>query len=239
MKKEMKYFREIGFRNMEQAIIFDIESASITPTIKEGEALYESWKYKMRNEGDIDIVQSFKEKSPLYAPFGRVVAISCGYVKGDEIKVKEYKGEDEAAILKEFFKDVKSLNEVGKSFLVGFSSIGYDMPFLAFRAMVNNVDIHPMFDVAHQKEWNLKYCIDLNLYLRGTSFTNMSLLNAAVAFGLPSPKQSLKGSEVSELFWSNGKNRMNKIGAYCTEDVLTTANILCKVLKVPLLKLSN
>lgn len=237
----MKHLNKIGFRDLKQAIIFDIETASIEPELKEGTPLLESWTYKMRNESDItsfeELNDSFKKKAPLYPAFARVVSISMGYAQDNVLKVKEYKNGDEKALIQEFFNDLGVLVRSGKSHLVSYAGIGYDIPLVSFRAMVLGIPLHPMFDVAHQKEWNLDYCIDLNLYLRGTAFASMSLLNAAVAFGLPSPKQALSGDEVSELYWSKDKKRLDKIAAYCTQDVLTTANLFCKILGRDILEL--
>lgn len=237
----MKYFNKIKFKNLKQAIFFDIESASIEPELKKNTPLLESWQYKMRNDKELDtfdkLNQSFKENAPLYSPFGRVCCISMGYAQDGKLKVKEYKGADEKEILEAFFADLLKLNQAGKTHLVSFSGNGYDCPFIFFRSIINGVNVHPMFDVGNQKEWGIEHSIDLNTFLRGTAFTNMSLLNVAVAMGLPSPKQSLKGDEVSSLYWSKTKDKFEKIGNYCTLDTLTTANIFCKILGEPILEL--
>lgn len=235
------YFKSVNFRDIKQGIFFDIEAATVVKELKEKTDLYESWKYKMRNEGLETFEQyddEFKKSGPLYSPFARICCISSGYCTlENKLKVKEYKGEDEKVILTEFFQDLGKLVNNGRTHLISFAGLGYDMPVIAFRALVNGVEVHPTFDVFHQKEWNLKHCIDLNLYLRGTAFTNISLINAAVAFGLPSPKQSMSGDEVSNIYWGKGKDRIEKIGNYCSQDVLTTANILCKIMNQPILEL--
>lgn len=230
-----KYFRKIRFEKIEQAVFFDIECATIEPELKEGTDLYESWKYKMRHEGLTtfeEYNEKFKTDGPLYSPFLKVVSIVCGYIKDNQLITKDYTGDDEKQLLQDFFTDLWKLTNSGKTHLVSFAGIGYDLPVVAFRAMVHGIDIHPWFDVAHQKEWNLEYCIDLNLYLRGTAFQNLSLLNAAVAFGLPSPKQSMSGDEVSNIYWSKSKKRMEKISDYCTIDVQTLALLLAKIMKI-------
>lgn len=235
-----KYFRDINFKDIKQGIFFDIEAATVVKELKEKTDLYESWEYKMRNEGLETFEQyqeAFKKQGPLFLGFNRICCISMGYVSEGKLKVREYKGEDEKQILTEFYQDLNKLVNNGKTHLVSFSGLGYDLPVVSFRSLTNGVEIHPMFDIAHQKEWNLKHCIDLNLYLRGTAFTNISLINAAVAFGLPSPKQSMAGDEVSNIYWGKSKDRIEKIGNYCSQDVLTTANILCKIMNQPILEL--
>ena len=223
-----KYFRKIGFKGLNQAVVFDIECATIEPEIKEGTDLWESWKYKMRNEEVQDLNEEFKKKGPLYLGFTKIVCMVLGYFQGDEIITKSYTGE-EKDLLVDFMKDFSKLVQSGKTHLVSFSGNGYDIPAVSFRCMVNGIEPHPYFDVACQKEWNMEYSIDLNNYLRGTAFTNLSLINAAVAFGLPSPKQSLSGDEVSNLYWDKDKKKMEKISDYCTQDVQVTAGILKKI----------
>lgn len=227
-----KYLNKIGLKSIEQVVFFDVESATIVENLEEGTDLYESWKYKMRNEGFETYEQyndSFKKNGPLYAPFAKVCSIVCGYVRDGKLVVKDYTGVDEAKLISDFFSDLGKLQQSGKRYLSGHSVIGYDCPLLSFRAMVHDLDINPWFDVAHQKEWNLEYIIDLHLYLKGTAFTSMSLINAAVAFGLPSPKQSMIGNEVSENYY---KGNLDKIRDYCICDTQTAALILAKILKV-------
>jgi predicted PolB exonuclease-like 3'-5' exonuclease len=85
------------------------------------------------------------------------------------------------------------------------------------------------------KPWDIK-TIDLSALWKGTSFYPDSLLAVASALGLPSPKQGMDGSEVSEAYYAG---KIDEIAEYCTLDVLTTANIFRKFLNRPILKLKT
>jgi len=224
----MRYLDEIGYRDIEQIVFFDIETAAVEPELIEGTPLATSWKYKMRHEGYTsfeEYAESFLSKAPLYAPFGKIVCISVGYVYQGNVRKKSYVG-DEPTIIKSFFADLAKLKNsekiMPKRFLAGFNVFAYDVPFVAFRAMVHKIKPDPWFDVAGMKQWNLKHIIDLSELLRGTMFASMSLLNVVTAFGLPSPKDELSGDGVTKAFY---EGKIDLISTYCEKDVESTINI--------------
>ncbi len=228
----MRYLSEINFQNIEQILFFDIETASGEKELIKDTPLATSWMYKMRKEGFKTFKQyaeSYAKQAPLYAPFGKIVCISVGYVNQGEVRKKSYVGE-EAEIIRNFFADLPKLKNsekvTQKKFLSGFNVFAYDVPFVAFRAMIHGIKPDPWFDVAGLKTWNLKHIIDISDLLKGTMFASMSLLNALVAFGLPSPKEDIDGSEVSNAFY-NGE--IQRISNYCERDVESTINLFNKI----------
>jgi hypothetical protein len=239
----MKYLKnELKFDNIEEVLFFDLESVSIESKLTQESPYYDSWAYKNRHEkieSETDLETLYFEKSPLYYCFARVATISMGYVSGDKLKVKEYKNTNEKELLIEFFKDVEVMFARGKRFLSGYHVFGFDMPFIAFRAMVNQIPIIPQFDLAGLKPWNIKHVIELKDIFNSTSFQTPSLMNICVALGLPSPKIELSGDGVNKVYWSDDENRINKIATYCTQDVLAVANCFCKYLMLPLVSLAE
>lgn len=239
----MRYLKnELKFENIEEVLFFDLESVSIEPKLTQESLYYDSWAYKNRHEkleSEQDLENLYFEKSPLYYCFARVATISMGYVSGNKLKVKEYKNSDEKELLLEFFKDVEVMFARGKRFLSGYHVLGFDMPFIAFRAIVNQVSIIPQFDLSGLKSWNIKHVIELKDIFNSTSFQTPSLLNICVALGLPSPKIELSGDGVNKMYWSEDEERINKIAKYCTQDVLAVANCFCKYLMIPLVELAE
>ena len=49
--------------------------------------------------------------------------------------------------------------------------------------------------------------------------------------GIPSPKDAMSGSEVSEYYW-NGQH--DEIKTYCEKDVKATANVILKMAGMPI-----
>lgn len=228
----MKYLKEIGYKNIEDVIFFDIETTSCVEDLEYKSDLYNSYKYKIRKEAEDftinDVKEHFKKNAPLYAPFARIVCISVGYIKDEQVRKKSYTGEEQD-ILNNFFDDLDLfINRSGKKFLSGFNILVYDIPVISFRAMVHDIKVNPWFDVAGQKPWNLKHIIDLSDLTRGTAFASLSLLNVTVAFGFPSPKEDIDGSEVSSAFY---RGEIDRIASYCERDVEATVNIFRKIAK--------
>lgn len=227
----MKYLKEIGYKHIKEVVFFDIETASCVENLEYGSDLAKSYAYKVRKEGIEsfeELNEHFKKNAPLYAPFVRIVCISVGYMNNGELRKKSYVGE-EKDILQAFFTDIDQLiDRTGKKFLSGFNILAYDIPVISFRCMVHDTKIHPWFDVAGQKPWNLKHIIDISDLTRGTAFASLSLLNVSVAFGFPSPKEDIDGSEVSSAFY---RGEIDRISSYCERDIIATVQIFEKITK--------
>ena len=56
------------------------------------------------------------------------------------------------------------------------------------------------------------------------NYTSLSLL--AAAFGFPTPKDDIDGSEVGRVFWE--EDDLRRITTYCEKDVLATVNLFMK-----------
>ena len=223
-------------------IFFDIETARAQDKLVAGSPMHEAWLYKTRygNElsrktgEDVSPEDFFLEKAALYAPFARIVSIVLGrIVDGTRLSVKAYDGNgDEALLLSQVNSDLVKM-ATPSTVLCGFNNIGFDQPFVTKRMIVHGLKPHSLFDVAHLKPWEIR-CIDLSLLWKGTSFYQDSLLAVSMALELPSPKQGMDGSEVSNAFYEKKYAEINK---YCTQDVLTTANVYRKFKNLPLVKL--
>jgi hypothetical protein len=234
----MKYLEQYA---EEDIIFFDIETARAVDTLDSGSPMHEAWLYKTRYGNELSRKTGeevtpeafFIEKAALYAPFAKIACIVAGrIVDGTRLSVKAYDGEgDETALLKQFSSDLGKMVKPG-TILCGFNNIGFDQPFVTKRMIVNGITPPPLFDTAHLKPWEIK-CLDLSMLWKGTSFYQDSLLAVSMALGLPSPKQGMDGSEVSNAYY---RKEYKQINEYCIQDVLTTANVYRKFKNKPLLK---
>lgn len=224
--------RKLGSYNESDIVFFDIETASVVKKLKKGTDLHDAWLYKTRYNNELNRKtgkeftpeEYYDEKAALYSPFAKVVAIVAGKIVDDKLKVKKYFG-DEAEMLTGFNDDIEKLIEKNSNtILAGWANLGFDQPFLAQRMIINGTKPNILLDNAHLKPWECR-AIDLKELWKGTAFYPESLPAVAVALGLPSPKNGLIGSEVSEAFHAG---KINDIVEYCTGDVLTTANIYRK-----------
>lgn len=224
--------------NENDLCFYDIETARGVKTLEEGTPLYEAWKYKARYQNELNkktgleytLEEYFYEKAPLYAPFGRVVTIVVGRIKDNKIHLKSYASYDEKELLQEFNRDLELVYQSNpKTRFVSFNGVGFDTPYLEKRSLVNGVKPSTLLEESHLQPW-LVTQLDLSKIWKGNAFYPDSLVAVATAFGLPSPKDALDGSQVSEAFY-NGE--LEEIVRYCLKDVETTARVYRKMALLP------
>ena len=234
----MKYLQKLGFTNVEQVFWLDIETSSAEKEITENSPFWAGWKQKLQWDEkitkDSEVKFRYTERAPIYKEFGKIVAIAYGRVVEDKIRIKRLHSEDEKQLLTDFMNDVSTFVNGGMKFLGGFSVLQFDIPFIEFRCRVNGVSLHPFFDTADLKTWDIKHVVDVQDLLRGSSSTSISLQGASAVFGLESPKTMLAGEDVNNLYWSDDKDRLDKISLYASKDTLTACNLLCKLLNEPI-----
>lgn len=218
--------------NLNNIVFLDIETVRIQDTIEAGTPLMDSWEYKMRysreaaDKFEEDLVQTYKDKAALYAEFAKIVCITIGKVQNGVLKLKSYYNHDEKALLTEFTDVLNGLVAANpKIQLCGHAIKGFDIPFIMRRCLVNRVEIPDLIDVADVKPWLMTALDTLELW-KGTGFYSASLINIAVALGLPSPKQDMQGSETSTVYYTEGDKGLQRIANYCEKDVLTLTNIV-------------
>jgi hypothetical protein len=82
------------------------------------------------------------------------------------------------------------------------------------------------FLTSGKKPWNLDRCLDLMDIFKGTHYANTSVDEMCYHFEIESPKTDLDGSMVSEEYWNNGIDKINK---YVKQDVFANINIFKKM----------
>lgn len=216
-------------------LFFDIETVRIQDKLEPGSALYDAWAYKMRNElgeNDVEkIIATYMDKSPLFPEFNKIVCVSIGMVsaKTGKLYTKSFKGSDERELLIGFSKLLDSLS--GDTILCGHSVLAFDIPVVANRCVVNGLRVPKQFDVHGIKPWDLaESVLDTAQMWRLTGGRWASLLSLATVLGLPSPKQDMDGSKVSDAYYAG---EIEKIGEYCEKDVLTVANVVMRFMGLP------
>ena len=222
----------------EDLVFYDIETAASVGELDPESQLYDAWKYKARYNNELNkktgltftVEEYFYEKAPLYAPFGRVVVIVVGRIKSNKIVLKTYASYDEKELLSNFNTDLERVYKSNRNTrLVSFNGVGFDTPYLEKRSIINGVLPTSLISEGHLEPWKVTQ-IDLSKIWKGNAFYPDSLIAVATALGLPSPKDALDGSMVSEAFY---KGELDKIVEYCEKDVETTARIYRKLAFLP------
>lgn len=236
----MKALKDINLKNL---VFIDIETARVSKELEMDTPLFDSWEYLKRRNGetDVELQESFIDEAGLFAEFARIVCITVGRVNGSELVVKTYNQEDERELLEAFNTDLTLVTDAQpRTMFCGHAAIGFDIPFIFKRCMVNQVEAHYLLDTAGKKPWEVSdTIIDTKDLWKGTGFRPSSLINIAVALGIPSPKDDISGAEVGDLYWSDEEGRIERISRYCEKDVLTTANVVRRCRFEPLLTMAG
>ncbi|MEO0896100.1 MAG: ribonuclease H-like domain-containing protein [Bacteroidota bacterium] len=229
---------------LENLLFLDIETAPIAPTYDRlPERMRELWDSKMlryqRQEPDKDAAQLFLDKAGIHAEFGRVVCISCGVIRFEEdgipkIRMKSYGGEDEASILQEFGQMLnKFTREKDGRSLCAHNGKEFDFPYLGRRYVIQGLEIPYALRVQGKKPWEINFVDTMELWKFGDykAYTSLNLLSAVL--DIPSPKDDIDGSQVREVFWV--EKDYERIKVYCEKDVITTAQVLLRMSRLPLI----
>lgn len=220
--------------NIEEVLFLDIETAPLAP---EYNGLDEKWKQlwerKMQYQiNDDEPAEVLYNRAGIYAEFGRIICISVGYVfqKQGEFyfRVKSFYEEDEKKLIQNFFHALVAFSRKGKRRLCAHNGQEFDFPYIARRALVNNVPLPKILDIAGAKPWEVRdQLIDtLQLWKFGDykHYTSLSLL--CELFNIPTPKDDIDGSQVARIYWE--ENDLDRIVRYCEKDTLAVANLMLK-----------
>lgn len=214
-------------------LFLDIETVRLVEELELDTPLFDSWKYKMqyemKNATNDELVVAFKDKAALHPEFARIAVITMGYAKNGELALKTYKNANEAELLDNFFSDLDAFTTRNKNTrLAGHYIIYFDIPFIMRRALINQVRPHDLIDLSEEKPWTVT-AVDTKDLWKGTSPTPASLINIAVALGLPSPKDDISGAQVGDVYYGEIEGGIERIATYCEKDVLTVANVIRKM----------
>lgn len=235
----MEALKKIDLKNV---VFLDIETAREHKELDMKSEVFDSWNYSNgRDRTDNETLEAYYAEAALSPEFARIVCITVGRIKGDELVVKTYSDSDEKTLLLNFCNDLGTVSEANaKTVLCGHAIKGFDAPFIAKRCLVNQVAVPTLLDVFGKKSWNVdEKMIDTKELWQGTGFRSSSLINIAVAMGVPSPKSDISGADVGRVFFEEGESGLMRICRYCERDVLATANIVRRWKFQPLLSLKS
>jgi hypothetical protein len=230
---------------LKEILFLDIETASVQPTYADlsprMQALWDkkSVRYQRANP-DSSSAELFEMKAGIHAEFAKVCCLSVGYLSFDDalkpsLTLKSYFGPDEAEILREFgaMVDKYTALKEGRN-LCAHNGKEFDFPFLGRRYVINQLRIPYILQVQGKKPWEVQLLDTMDLWKFGDykAYTSLDLLSAVL--DIPSPKDDIDGSDVSRVFWQ--EKDYERIKVYCEKDVQTTAQVMLRMARLPLLE---
>ncbi len=215
----------------ENILFIDVETV---PQYKSYEALPESkkkfWDHKasLLSKSEEQTAEALYERAGIYSEFGKVVCISCGYIKtvegNSQLFIKSFYGHDERSVLTGFSDMISKMS--ASWFLCAHNGKEFDFPYLCRRMVISGLPIPTMLDLAGKKPWEVKHLDTMELWKFGDykSFVSLDLL--ADIFNIPSPKDDIDGSMVRKVYYE--ENNLDRIVEYCAKDVITLTQILLR-----------
>lgn len=233
---------------LSQVLFLDIETVSGEPSHaqlspEERDLWAEKARFWLQSyEGQDDPeALCYNDKAAILAEFGRVVCISVGLLVPGEIpdedgfRLKSFCGEDEKALLQGFAAMLDGhFSDPNRYFFCGHNIKEFDIPYLCRRMWMKGLTLPAMLDLSGRKPWETKHLLDtMELWKFGDVKHYSSLKLLTHCLGVPSPKDEMDGSQVGHAFYRN--KDLASIARYCEKDVLATAQVLRRMMQLPLI----
>jgi len=222
--------------NLDDVLFLDIETVPAYADFDQQPDRFKTlWEKKAellrRNEPETTPDELYK-RAGIYAEFGKIVCISCGFTNGNEFRIKSYYGDDEKILLQEFADLLNRHYSTNRHLLCAHNGKEFDFPYIARRMLINSLELPGILNLAGKKPWEVRHLDTMELWKFGDykHYTSLDLL--AAVFEIPTPKDDIDGSMVGQVYWE--EKDLDRIVKYCQKDVLTIAQLLQRYLGLPL-----
>jgi 3'-5' exonuclease len=222
-------------------LFLDIETVPQYPSFDEcPENLQKLWERKAGNlkKRDSELPDDIYNKAGIYAEFGKIVCISTGVVRYGQngkmkLYIKSYYSENEKDLLVPFAKMLEEKFNKSTHRLCAHNGKEFDFPYIARRMLINEIPLPDILNSQGKKPWEIAHIDTMELWKFGDfkSYTPLNLLT--YAFGIPSPKDDIDGSQVWTIYW-NDKD-LNRIVTYCQKDVIALTNVFLRLKSYPII----
>jgi uncharacterized protein YprB with RNaseH-like and TPR domain len=191
----------------------------------ESKKLWEEKSRFMRERKQTGITESYGDAG-IYAEFGKIVCVSVGYFPDEtsDLRLKSFFGHDERDILKHFSEMLEEYHHKPFRLLCAHNGKEFDFPYLCRRMLVNRIRLPELLNIAGKKPWEIPHLDTMELWKFGDYKHYTSLRLLASIFGIPSPKDDVEGSDVRNVYYTEGD--LQRIERYCRKDVATVAMLL-------------
>lgn len=218
---------------MENILFLDVETVPLKYKYNELDP-YEKqlWDMKVKHL-DLDEASAkkhYEERAGVQAEFSKIVCISTAIVYREKnkrrIRVKSFYDHDEKKVLEGFCNLVNTHFNGLTHHLCAHNGREFDFPFLCRRLLVNNMKLPAILSINGKKPWETRLLDTMELWRFGDhrNFTSLELL--AHLFGVPSPKEDIRGEDVKHVYYKD--KDLERISAYCKRDALTVAQLFLK-----------
>ena len=225
--------------NLLKNILFlDIETVSQTYDYQTvDERLKKQWARKasfLKRDAEVTDEDLYLERAGIFAEFGQIIVIGLAYFhqEGEEIQLrtKVLKSKDEKEILEGFKAILSKMNSDVR--LCAHNGKEFDFPYLSRRMLINGIALPDALNLSGKKPWEVNHMDTMDMWKFGDwkHYTSLDLL--AAIFGIESSKTDMDGSMVNAVYYE--EDNLDKIGDYCLQDVIVTAQLFAKLKSIEL-----
>ncbi len=221
--------------NIEHILFLDIETVPQFSTFNQlPENFHSLWEKKASqlsrfekfSGDDAQKSEEVYERAGIYAEFGKIVCISTGILRNGVLWIKSFWGDDEVELLTNFNEMLNKAREKHINYLCAHNGKEFDYPYLIRRMLINGLEVPAILDLSGKKPWEVNHLDTMELWKFGDykNYTSLELL--AAVFGIPTPKDDIRGSDVARVYWQ--EHDLPRIVTYCQKDVATIVNLLLR-----------
>ena len=219
--------------NPNQILFLDIETVRAEKTFNDLNGNWqELWdgKTRFQRSDDESPAEFYEKRAAILAEFGKVVCISCGFLKEQDgkrsFRVKSFYGHDEKQLLSDF-ADMLRRHFDRNYLLCAHNGKEFDFPYLSRRMIVNGIKLPDLLNTSGLKPWEVKHLDTMEMWKFGDykNFSSVKLL--AALLDVPTPKDDIDGSMVGTVYWD--ENNLDRIMEYCQKDTVTVARLFLKM----------
>ncbi|MGB0886371.1 MAG: 3'-5' exonuclease, partial [Chitinophagales bacterium] len=158
--------------NKYNILFIDIETVSFKKSYTElTETFQKLWQKKhhtLIKDSEISFEESYTEKAAIYAEFGKIVCISCGYLtkseKNDKLRIKSFSGDNETKLLKTFATLLSNnYTDTQNQTICGHNIKEFDIPYICRRMLINGIKLPEMLNIHGKKPWEVNFIDTLQL----------------------------------------------------------------------------
>jgi 3'-5' exonuclease len=228
--------------NPENILFLDIETVPQYPAFEllppQFAALWETkagqlTAYRKPGTEEVPKAADIYDRAGIYAEFGKIICISTGVLRKNSLRIKSYWGDHEKELLTGFTDMLNKARETGIGFLCAHNGKEFDFPYMIRRMLINGLPVPAILDLAGKKPWEVNHLDTMELWKFGDykNYTSLELL--AAVFGIPTPKDDIRGSDVARVYWQ--EKDLPRIVTYCQKDVITIVNLLLRFKGKPIM----
>jgi DNA polymerase elongation subunit (family B) len=230
-------------KELSQILFLDIETAALVahfddlPLRMQEAWIHESRKIRDEEYPGATASEKFNRHAAFYAEFGRVICISAAFLnfmpgKGPELIIKSFCSSDERLLLTAFGQMLDKQKRC--TCLCAHNGREFDYPFIGKRFLIKGLPLPKCLSLRDRAGWETRHLMDTMALWRFSSWKEYRRLELICAvLDIPTPKDDIDGSMVSELFWKH--RDLSRIAQYCQKDVIALAQVVLRLSSLPLI----